>query len=174
MTKNYLRLCCTTTALIILTLLASTSWQSKANAGTELPKGDWTLSILPYLRQGYAERPLVVYSVESKLGTVTNVGVENRSSKTATALKFSWHLSRKQSPDTILQSGQTPLLGLSGIPAGEVKTYNFPVISIGKVSKSLLKNGTLNGNFLIDVAVSEVRYEDGSAWIADNVSRIEK
>jgi hypothetical protein len=69
----------------------------------------------------------------------------------------------------VLLQGQTPLLGLRNIllPDNQMIVV-FPVTSLAKIHRPLLKNGALNGNFSIEVMVSEIHYEDGSTWAKAN------
>jgi hypothetical protein len=162
-------------ALLLPATANKGSGPSWANTKSQLPKGNWTFSAHPYLGPGYDSRPAVVYSVTADTtATITRVVVWNRSSKPITAVKLSWYLSTEQAPESILQQGQTPLIELpSALLENHARKLDFPVVSLTKICKPLLKGGVLNGDFRIEVAVSEVRYEDGSTWVAQASKRAE-
>ncbi len=44
------------------------------------------------------------------------------------------------------------------------REVEYPVVSFGSIYQSLLKDGKLTGRFVIEVAVSEILYADGSRW----------
>ncbi|HEV2762465.1 MAG TPA: hypothetical protein VGV38_05665, partial [Pyrinomonadaceae bacterium] len=133
----------------------------------QLPDGNWSLTFLPYLRADYESRPLVVTSVNATEARVAQVEVENRSEKPATAFRLEWRISRREEPDSVLLKGETRLLGLpTKLSPRSVRAYNVKVVSFEDVYKPLAKNGLLNGDFRIEVAVGEVRYDDGSTWVA--------
>lgn len=49
-----------------------------------------------------------------------------------------------------------------GIAAGEVERIKFPVVSFAKVYRPLARGGVVNGNYVIQVGVSEARFDDGT------------
>ncbi len=89
------------------------------------------------------------------------------------AVKLGWYLSLKQDRNQILKQGATPLVSISGgLKAKDKTVIEFPVVSFAAVSKPLLKNGTLAGDFEIYVAVTEVVYENGSVWSRDEIKKV--
>ena len=96
--------------------------------------------------------------------TITSVRLKNNSGKGVAAVKLSWYLFREQDPKNILRKGETPTLGVSGLPAGASKGVNHTVVSFGDIYKPLVKNGKLTGDFVLELAVGEIVYEDGSRW----------
>ena len=85
--------------------------------------------------------------------------------KTLTAVRLVWYLSSQDSPQHILQQGRTKLLSLrrgGGIEAGETREVITPVVAFANVYKPLLRGGILQGKYLIQVAVGEARFDDGS------------
>lgn len=138
----------------------------------ELPQGDWSFSAHPYMGPDLDDRPVIVTSVETHADKgirLTRVAVRNRSSKSVLSVKLTWNLSYEQSQDTILRKGTSSWLELpKAIPAGERRVFRFsaPPVSFVSMSKDFISDGILSGDFHMTVSVSEVRYEDGSSWIA--------
>ena len=116
--------------------------------------------------KGYEALPVRVYSVTTssvKGLKINKVGVVNQTSKPVVGIKFKWELANRSDSDKALLKGETPLVGVA--IAGETrKTVEFPILSFGKISKPLLKEEALHGSFDIIVAISEILYEDGTAW----------
>lgn len=144
--------------------------EGQVDKSMQLPPGDWSFSAHPYLGPGYDSRPVVVFSVVTNIKnglTVTKVALHNLSSKPVSAVKLNWHLSTEEDPGSILLSGQTPLVALSGgLPVGERRVLEFPVVSFAKICKSLMKGESLRGDFRMEVEVGEILYEDGSSQTA--------
>ncbi|MGH9941955.1 MAG: hypothetical protein ACRD9R_06305, partial [Pyrinomonadaceae bacterium] len=118
------------------------------------------------LGPGYESMPVRVISVTTssvKGVKISKVGILNQTPKTLVGVRFKWELSTEQSPEKILLSGETPLVGIS-VSTEEKRAVDFPVFSLGKVSKSLLKEGSLKGSYQVVVAVTEILFEDGSSW----------
>jgi hypothetical protein len=165
-TKNLLQV------VLALALLAGITTAAQAQQGggsaPQLPPGKWSVAIGPYMNPGYESLPIRVVSVTSEIKgglRVSKVGVENRSSQPLTEVRFVWYLSATETPEIILLQGKTQLLELPpGIQSNETREILFPVVSFAKVYKPLLKGGTLNGSYRIQIAVSEVRFDDGSSW----------
>lgn len=143
--------------------------QKRGDASDQLPHGQWSVSCKPYMGVGYKSLPVLVTSVTSELDKgvgITKVGIENTTSQPLAAVKLSWYLSTQENPEAVLQQGQTRFLRLpGGIQAGEAREVLFPLVSFAKVSGALARNGIVNGNYSIQVAVSEARFEDGSTKI---------
>ncbi len=167
------------TLILMLTLALFTAArppQNEANADEALPPGDWTLVSHPYQGPDFEALPVVVYSVTSGLKglTIKYVGIWNRSPNLVTAVKLSWHLRAEQDPQTILREGQTPSITFrKGLPSGMQQAVRHPIVSFLKIYQPLLKRGVLKGNYILDVAVSEVSYEDGSRWIRGETRKVD-
>ena len=136
----------------------------------ERPQGKWQVAAHGDEYQKLIDRaPVVVDRVQSLLGSdqwmnliVRSVGIKNNTPKTIREVKLKWVLSTEEVPVT-----------LEGyLPSFEVQVYNQsrrdvelpPVIDFAKLTKPLMKQGTLDGNFLLTLRVSEVTYADGSKW----------
>lgn len=160
--------------LTLLTVPAVTSNKSLDGNEAGWPVGNWSFSAQPYTGLGYESRPAMVVSVatEKKSLTIAAVRVANHSSKTIATVKLGWYLSKRSDPNPVLQFGQTPSIPIhNGLPVGETYVLKQPVVSFGKLHKPLSKEGRLEGHFRLAVAVTEIQYEDGSLWAADNSDR---
>lgn len=137
------------------------------SAKDKLPPGKWTFAAGPYFGSDYESIPVDVSSVTSDFRkglTVTSVVLQNRDARNVVAVKLHWYLKDKDQKGRVLLEGDSPLIGVA-VPAGESQILNYPVVSFAKVHKPLLKGTELSGNFRIEVAVSEVQYEDSSVWL---------
>lgn len=149
-------------------ILAKTSKTNVSEAGKEYiasyvgtgeapPFGAWSLICAPSLER----QPIVdAYSVTSERGDkITKVALRNRSDKVVIAVKLGWRLFYYDSPKNTLMSGESPLLGVP-LNVKEWRVVEFPLVSFAKISKSLLKNGRIDGDFKIEVVVTEVLFGD--------------
>lgn len=170
-------LACLLIALTLLALVVASRniGQSGVNAQGTLPRGDWSLSAHPYLGADYESIPVIVTGVTSNARggvAVKKVGLENQSGKDVRAVKLSWYLSTEQAPNVVVLQGQTPFITRDGeFPAGSHLTLRFPVVTFANIYKPLARNGTLNGEFRIDILASEILYADGSTWKRENTSQ---
>ncbi|MBV9209863.1 MAG: hypothetical protein JOZ52_04505 [Acidobacteria bacterium] len=149
--------------------------QDKVNTLFQFPRGEWSVSSHPFLGSDSEVTPVLVTSVttDAKRGVaVTKVGLENLTKSNVAAVKLTWRLSSEQAPDRALSQGQTPFITRDGgLPAGSSLVLRFPVVSFAKIYRPLMRNGTLDGEFRIDLSVSEILYEDGSKWANNDSSQ---
>jgi hypothetical protein len=140
---------------------------------TRLPQGNWTLTATPYLESSYRSNPVVVHSVTTEANkglTVTKVGILSRS-KTVKALRLRWYLSTDSNREVILRQGETSEIQVvGGVSAGEVREIEYPVVTFAKLYKS---SEVLKGDFIISIAVSDVKYDDGASWSEQAKSRLD-
>jgi hypothetical protein len=95
-------------------------------------------------------------------------GLKNWSYKPATAVKLSWYLIRYENYKDVIKSGQTKLIDLGTLAAGEtVNNLNLLVVSTVDVFKSL-KGDIPKGELFLGITVSEIHYADGSIWKLEN------
>lgn len=156
--------------LAVLTLIATAALAVPANLSgdrdsqRQVTPGRWTLSAGPYFGPGHESLPVDVYSVTTNADrghTVTQVKLNNRTAKDAVAVNLHWYL-RDGDSGRLLLEGDTPLIELA-LPAGQRRTLEYPVISFGRIARSLLKERDFSGNFRIEVVAGQVVYADGSS-----------
>ena len=90
-------------------------------AQVKFPPGRWTIKYPVISGLGLADAPLKITSITGDVRngvTITSVRLKNNSDKAVAAVKLSWYLFREQNPKNILRKGETPTLGVSGLPAG--------------------------------------------------------
>jgi hypothetical protein len=164
--------------LFALPIFLLAIWLSNVGAfnrekrAAQLTGGDWGFSARPALNPAYESAPIRVVSVTiaaTKSGPeISRVFVKNQSSKTISSVKLAWWLINKQSPTIILGQGQTTPITLRGeLPGSERKGIDFspfPLVSFAEISKTLAKDGSLTGEFLVEVAVHEALYADKETW----------
>jgi hypothetical protein len=161
--------------LAILGIAYRSTSLGKDDRGEEarLPQGNWTLTATPYLESSYQSNPVVIHSVTTEANkglTVTKVGILSRS-KNVSAVRLRWYLSTESNPEVILQQGETPEIQIGGgARAGEVREIEYPVVTFAKLYKA---GEVLNGNFVISIGVSAVKYDDGASWSEQAKSRLD-
>lgn len=165
--------------LVLLACLAVAMGYESTNPaqGDQLPIGEWTVGFHLYQAKGFDSIPVRVTSITSR-GNIglTNVALQNRSVKPVTAVKIGWYVSTEDGPGTILAKGESPLLTLpETLQANESLQLSLSPVSLAKILKPIVKGNTLRGDFSIQVAVTEIVYEDGPSWKfsqPDNVTQI--
>ena len=141
-----------------------------AQALKSLPPGNWTLSITPYYGTGWDSIPVDVASVTTdatKGLSVDNVLLRNLNSQKVISIKFRWYL-RERQQSSALRQGETPFLDVSIPPKGQQR-LTYGVASFSEIAKSVAKDEKVDGDFLIEVLVSSITYEDGSTWSINQV-----
>lgn len=155
---------------ILLTLCVSISafsQQDKKFTEVQFPQGDWSLTHPVISQLGITDAPAEIINITGDAAkglTITKVGLQNNSAKTISAVKFRWFLFRQDAPKKILNKGETPVIGLEGLPAGSEQAVEYPVVRFASIYQPLVKDNKLTGKFVIEVAVSEIQYADGSSW----------
>lgn len=128
------------------------AWLGQEDTASASKRRSFTLSAVPSLN---IEKPVDLYSVgviQEGL-TVGRVQIRNISQRHVDTVILVWQVFRKNSPDTILASGETPSLAVTLRPA-EARLLEYNVVSFRKVHKQL---GYPIGDFRIRVSVKPTR-----------------
>jgi hypothetical protein len=152
-------------------IVPSPSAQTPNNI-SQLPTGKWVLAHHPYSRPGYEKMPMVITSVKGDATKGLEISVtelRNQTSKSVKTYKLSWYLYRTDDPNLILLKGDTPFVYPGKLAANERRQVDIPVVAFIDIYKPLMKNGSLTGNFVIDVAVTEVQFNDGTTWKGEGI-----
>lgn len=145
--------------------------QDQASSEVPFPRGNWSGHASPYMGPGYETLPVRITRVTNNISggiTVTQVSIQNNSSQTVTAVKLGWYLSPRENRGSILLQGETRLLRIrDGLEPRVTSMGSIPkdvqtVLSFTRISQPLVKEGVLNGEFVLQIFVSEVTNEDGS------------
>lgn len=131
----------------------------------KLPPGNWTLSAVPHSSARNRSLPVRVFSVTMNAArglSIGSISVFNRSSKDIRYLKVHWSV-KEQSQEQTLLEGDTELSEVM-LPAGSRLAIDHPIVSFAKIYQPLMRNGVLEGNYTIDIAVNEVKFVDGTKW----------
>lgn len=120
------------------------------------------------MEPGYDSSPVMVTSTISDLsGTVIGVMLKNNSESLVSAVKLGWSFSTGQAVANSLKQGETPLIAPSGtLSPGKYKELIFPIVNFAEVAAPFVRKGSLDGDYLIEVRVTEVQFEDGTIWTA--------
>lgn len=146
-------------------LAGNSTW---AQPDYRLPPGDWTLAAGPYWGPGYQTIPVDVYSVltdASKGLAVKQVGLQNRTDRTVSSLRFLWEITQDKVPSQVLLQGSTPIITLEkAIPPKKDYDLHFPIVTFATIVHQLTRTGSLQGHYRILVLISEVHFGDGTSW----------
>jgi hypothetical protein len=134
------------------------------------PKGRWSAAFVPDKSQNRTNTPVVVHATRTLMGNarwhnlkLTHVTLINYSSKKIVAASLRWITTSREKPEAMLHQGYTRLFEAQ-LESGETKTFECPIIDFAKKSGDLFRDGTLNGDFLLKIRVTDVQFEDGSSW----------
>lgn len=138
------------------------------------PPGRWSGSIIPDLTRNSSTSPVVVIGNSTLMGNaqlrnlqLTDVTLKNHSSKTVLAVQLKWFVTTKAEPTkTLPPPGYTGFFE-ANVLSGDTQTVECPLIKFSQAIKYLVKNGTLDGDFFVQVKVYQVEFEDGSSWNDD-------
>jgi hypothetical protein len=159
-----------------LTLAASPALAQKISPcdPTQPLARNWRLAFLRYhhWRVGYESLPLQVVNVSGgKLGpceksTIAVSALENRSPKAVKAVKFNWYLFNVKDLDTAVATEQTALVEVNLAPH-ERRDFHILVVYLEDIP--LLRDENPDEEFHLEVAATEIQYEDGSVWEGKNL-----
>lgn len=120
--------------------------------------------------------PVIVVGVRSLTATggftnllVAGATIKNITIKPTKYVQLKWMLVPKLTPETSLLHGYTANVEVH-CPSESTKEVKLSYINFAKITKPLLKDGVLNGEFLLKIRVSFVEFEDGTSWREDPLS----
>jgi len=136
----------------------------------EGPRGQWHVSAVRDENQSFdGQAPVAVDRVRSIVAEgpwsnliVQTVGFQNRSRKPVKEVRLKWILSREGTP--VVLQGHIASLDARIPKGGRLEVELPPVLNFARLSKPLIRDGALNGDFLLSLRVSEVVFDDGSTW----------
>jgi len=138
--------------------------------GPQGPPGLWGVAARPDLNQlNDANVPVILVSTRSMIGEgkwanliVSRGGFQNRSAKTVKNIQLKWVLKSIYNNAEVLQ-GSTPIFEIQ-LLAASTKVKRIPFVNFAKIARPLFKLGELNGEYLLELSVEAVRFEDGATW----------
>lgn len=137
--------------------------QNKVKVRVELPEGKWTFSARPIEQ---SQSNVEVYSVTSEADkglAITKIGVWNRSDKPVGSLKIGWRLLTLGEQPGVLANDETPFLVVAIAP-GEWRVIEYPLGTFVNMSRSMLREGKLSGDFRLEVSVTQVVFSDTDSY----------
>jgi hypothetical protein len=146
----------------------------------EAPRGKWQIAAHGDSSQRVvADAPVQVEHVQSLLGggkwanlIVRKVGIKNTARKSVRSVKLKWIISTEEVP--VVLDGYTSSFDVE-IPTQGARDIELPpVINFLALSKPLVKDGKLDGDFLLSLRVSEVTFDDGSTWEDEGAFKLVK
>ena len=176
MKRNILVLLSVSMVLMSLSLAGNYRYvNGKGKTEVKLLKGEWSFATHPYVGPGFKSRPVIVNATTfNPTEGVRKVVLTNNSEKTIISVKLSWRLFIKQKPNEILQKGESAFIKFDEkLKPEEQRAFNCSINSYKEFLESLQKDGKLKGDFRLDVAVSEIQYEDNSGWRGEEITKTE-
>ena len=148
--------------------------QTRMATQSEAPAPHWRLAFLRYheRRIGYDSLPIQVVNVSGgKLGPAEKFkilvsGLKNRLPQAVKAVKFNWYLFNIKDMNEGVETGQTPLVEVNLAPY-EKREFKIFIVYLEDIP--LLRNKTLDEEFRLEVAVTEIQYEDVTLWQATDL-----
>lgn len=168
-------ICCFVTAVLGQSKAITQNNTDKAESDKQqteqtLPGGKWGVSFLPFTGKYFSD-PVMVSSVSSTIKDVRGPSVDgikmlNFSNKTVNSVTVAWTLKNEKDLNKVLLQGDTPVIELSDKPmqSGAYASIPFRDVSFVEIIKPLLVNGEINGNFDIELYISDIGFADGSTW----------
>lgn len=138
------------------------------------PQQNWGLAFLRYhhWRAGYESLPLQVVNVSGgRLGPcekfkIMVTALDNRSPKAVKAVKFNWYIFNAKDLDKVVATERTALVEVNLAP-GEKRAFDILVVNLDDIP--LLRDENPSEEFRLEVAATEVHYDDGSVWEGKNL-----
>jgi hypothetical protein len=148
--------------------------QTGAAGLSELPAKRLLTSYTRYNRWrfGSDSLPIEVVNVSGgKLGPTEKFKIlvtrlSNRLPKAVTAVKFNWYLFTIKDLDKVVETEQTSLVDVSLAPH-EKRDLNIFIVNVEDIP--ILGDMNLDEQFQLEVAVTEIHYEDGTVWEAKDL-----
>jgi len=174
--KMKLRLSITLLTLVSLSLISTDRGISQTGPASDeaIQARNWGLSFGRYntSRAGYAALPVQVISVPGgKHGPnekfkIWVTRLKNNTSQAISAVKFNWYLFDSNDLDRLVQTEQSSLFQLHINPHEEAEVK---VLITSLEDIPILRDKNPAGIFHLEVAATEVQYEDGSVWQAKDL-----
>jgi hypothetical protein len=138
------------------------------------PQQNWGLAFLRYhhWRAGYESLPLQVVNVSGgRLGPcekfkILVTGLNNRSPKAVKSVKFNWYIFNAKDLNKVVATEQTALVEVNLAPH-EQRDSDILIVNLDDIP--LLRDENPGEEFRLEVAATEVHYDDGSVWEGKNL-----
>lgn len=95
-----------------------------------------------------------------------SVSLFNHSLQEVKEVKLHWYLKEKSQKQTLAE-GDTEFLEVALSARGRL-AIDYPIVSFDRLSKPLMHDGFLSGNYRIEVVVNAITFVDGSKWTPSN------
>jgi len=174
--KMKLHLFLTALALASLFLISTSRGVSQTGPASDaaIQARNWGLSFGRYntSRAGYTTLPVQVISVPGgKRGPnekfkIWVTRLKNNTSQAISAVKFNWYLFDSNDLNRLVQTAQTSLHELKMNPSEEVEVE---ILITNLEDIPILRDQNPSGTFHLEVGATEVRFQDGSVWVAKDL-----
>lgn len=138
------------------------------------PTGRWSGSIIPDLSRNASSSPVVITGTSALMGNsqwrnlqLTNVTLKNYSSKRVLGVQIKWFVTTRTDQTKVLPPPGYTGLFEADLQPGETQKVECPLVKFSQATKYLTRNGSLEGDFFLQVRVFQVEFADGSSWNDD-------
>lgn len=141
-----------------------------------MPSGRWTVAIVPDSRQDRdSSVPILITRTTTSMQKGKDSAFEevilwSRASKRAIEIKLRYSINEAREPNNFLYKGDPFVLPLKSrrgenpLKFNERRVIKIPGGKIARLIKPLVKDGAVNGDFIVTVSLSEVTFDDGTTW----------
>jgi hypothetical protein len=164
-----LRFILTLAGLFALALNAIVDGVSQSKTGSKYPR--FALSVYSELRTGYEMPPVRILRLGGgKLGPHEKLKIrvsllQNKTEKNIEAVKFKTFIFNRKDLNEVLETVHTPLIALD-VPGFTQRECEILILYADDIPLLASERGE---EFRLEVAVTEVYYDDGSIWEAKNL-----
>lgn len=138
--------------------------------GERGPAGSWLAAAIPNRSQRTENRaPVMVVAPVSFMASgkntnliVAGVTLLNAAHKRVESVALNWSLLDADT-QAIRAHGRTDTFTVN-IEARRARKVKCPYLNFAKISQPLVKNGVLNGNFLLEIGIDSVTFADATSW----------
>ena len=138
------------------------------------PAGRWSGSIIPDQSRNSSTSPVVITGTSALMGNkewrnlqLTHVTLRNYSSKPVLGVQIKWFITTRTEPTKVLPPPGYTGFFEANLQPGEMQKVECPLVKFSTATKYLTKNGSLDGDFFLQVRVYQVEFADGSSWNDD-------
>jgi hypothetical protein len=140
--------------------------EAKAQSEPQFNYSHFSLTFYAETRLGYQSLPVLLVGVGAgKLGAnepfkIIASALRNTTAKKVTAVKFGWFIFSCREVEEVLEQGTSDFITVD-LDALQTRQVQIPVVNVDEIP--FFRNQRKE-QYRMEVAVTEVRYDDGSIW----------
>ena len=134
------------------------------------PEGRWSASFIPDRMQSAATSPVVIIGNSTLMGNaklrnlqLTHLTLKNYSAQAVLGIQLKWFVTTRLDPTKVLPPPGYTGLFETPLPPRASEKFESPLIKFSQTVRHLLKEGKLDGEFLVQLQDYQVEFDDGSS-----------